>query len=127
MASDKATRARPVSAPADALTALLAPYADPALPGRLVAKLDRLRYVRDRGLDATLPDGQHTGSYAIDSSEVPSWSHQFHRQPRRPELISDPDARWNGKGQGWFGYWLHGVVRVGEVGADPIPCLVERI
>ncbi len=93
----------------------------------LAEKLVRLRYVLDRGLDATLPEQPHTGSYAVDASEVPSWAHQFHKQPRRPELISDPDARWNGKGTGWFGYWLHGVVRVGEVGGPPTPCLVERI
>ena len=93
----------------------------------LAERLDRLRYVLDRGLDATLPDEGHTGSYATDSSEVPSWAHQFHRQPKRPAMTSDPDARWNGKGTGWYGYWLHGVVRIGEVGGPDVPCLVERI
>ncbi|MGY1884841.1 hypothetical protein ACI799_06010 [Blastococcus sp. SYSU DS0753] len=93
----------------------------------LLERLARLRYVLDRGLDTTLPDEPHTGSYAIDSSEVASWAHQFHRQPKLPAHISDPDARWNAKGSGWFGYWLHGVVRVGEVGGPDTPCLVERI
>jgi hypothetical protein len=60
----------------------------------LAERLERLRYVLDRGLDATLPDTEHTGSYATDSSEVPSWAHQFHRQPKRPAMTSDPDARW---------------------------------
>ncbi|SCX38881.1 hypothetical protein SAMN03159343_0529 [Klenkia marina] len=93
----------------------------------LTANLAALRYVLDRGLDATLPSDPHTGSYAVDGSALPSWSHQFHKQPRRPEMLSDPDARWNGKGAGWFGYWLHGVVRVGEVDGPDTPCLVERI
>ncbi|MGY1775414.1 hypothetical protein ACI8AV_06110 [Geodermatophilus sp. SYSU D00804] len=93
----------------------------------LLERLARLRYVLDRGLDSTLPDTPHTGSYAVDASAVPSWAHQFHRQPKRPALVSDPDARWNGKGEGWYGYWLHGVVRVPEVGGDDVPCLVERI
>ncbi|MGY1825803.1 MULTISPECIES: hypothetical protein [unclassified Blastococcus] len=93
----------------------------------LAVNLNRLRYVLDRGLDATLPETVHTGSYAVDASEVASWAHQFHKQPRRPEMISDPDARWNGKGSGWFGYWLHGVVRVGEVGGPDTPCLTERL
>jgi hypothetical protein len=93
----------------------------------LLERLARLRYVLDRGLDATLPEEEHTGSYAIDSSEVASWAHQFHKQPKLPAHISDPDARWNAKGKGWFGYWLHGVVRVGEVSGPDTPCLVERI
>ena len=97
---------------------------------QLLERLTRLQYVMDRGLDATLPDGPddiHSGSYSLDSSELPSWAHQHHSNPRRPEMISDPDARWNGKGDGWFGYWLHGIVRVGEVGGPRVPCLVERL
>jgi hypothetical protein len=93
----------------------------------LAEKKARLRYVLDRGIEATLPDAPHTGSYAIDCTEVESWAHQHRRQPRRPELYPDPDASWNGKGEGWFGYWLHGVVRVGEVGGPDVPCFIERL
>ncbi|MFI2753319.1 hypothetical protein ACGIF2_07785 [Cellulomonas sp. P22] len=102
----------------------------------LDAKHARLRWVLDRGLDATLPaDQQHTGSYAIDGSALSTWARQNRATPRRPWLHPDPDAAWNGKpswGQhghttGWFGYWLHGLVRVGEVGGADAPCLVERI
>ena len=93
----------------------------------LQERLEGLRFVLDSGLEATLPDTQHTGSYAIDGSEVHSWAHQYHRQPKAPALISDPDARWKGKGKGWSGYWLHGVVRAGEVGGPDVPCLTERI
>lgn len=96
----------------------------------------RLRWVLDRGLDATLPaDITHTGSYAVDGSEVRTWARQNRRQPKHPWLHPDPDAAWNGKKtwgrqgrtNGWFGYQLHGVVRVGEVGAPDVPCLAERI
>jgi hypothetical protein len=52
---------------------------------------------------------------------------RYRTQPKRPHLHPDPDARHNGKGNGWFGYWLHGVVRVPEVGSPSQPCLVERI
>ena len=102
----------------------------------LDAKHDRLRWVLDRGLDATLPtDQQHTGSYAVDGSAVSTWARQNRATPRRPWLHPDPDAAWNGKPSwgrhghtsGWFGYWLHGLVRVGEVGGPDTPCLVERI
>jgi hypothetical protein len=96
--------------------------------GMLAGKLAKLRYVLDRGVEATLPDDDvHTGSYAVDSTEISSWATQHRKQPKRPELYPDPDARWNGKGDGWFGYWLHGAVRVGEVGGDPVPCFTERI
>jgi hypothetical protein len=48
--------------------------------------------------------------------------------PRRPTCRDpDPDARWNGKSDGWFGYWLHGVVRLGEVGGPDTLCFVERL
>ena len=98
----------------------------------------RLRWVLDRGLDATLPaDVEHTGSYALDGSELRTWARQNRRAPKRPWLHPDPDAAWNGKKawsqagrtNGWFGYWLHGLVRVPETGADAadVPCLVERI
>jgi hypothetical protein len=93
----------------------------------LAERLGRLQYLLDRGLDATLPDEPHTGSYAVDSSEVESWSMRYRTQPKRPHLYPDPDARHNGKGSGWYGYWLHGVVRIPEVGAPAQPCLVERI
>jgi hypothetical protein len=101
----------------------------------LDAKHDRLRWVLDRGVEATLPDEQHTGSYAIDGSAVSTWARQNRATPRRPWLHPDPDAAWNGKPSwgrhghttGWFGYWLHGLVRVGEVGGPDTPCLVERI
>lgn len=52
---------------------------------------------------------------------------KYRTQPRLPHLYPDPDARRNGKGDGWYGYWLHGVVRIPEVGAPSVPCLVERI
>lgn len=102
----------------------------------LDAKHARLRWVLDRGLDATLPaDQQHIGSYAIDGSAVSTWARQNRATPRRPWLHPDPDAAWNAKPSwgrhghtsGWFGYWLHGLVRVGEVGGPDTPCLVERI
>ena len=101
----------------------------------LGAKHARLRWVLDRGLDATLPADQHTGSYAIDGSAVSTWARQNRATPRRPWLHPDPDAAWNAKPSwgrhghtsGWFGYWLHGLVRVGEVGGADTPCLVERI
>jgi len=73
-------------------------------------------------------DEPHTGSYAVDASEVPSWTTQWRTQLKKPHLRPDPDARWNGKGDAWYGYWLHGVVRLDEVGVEaPSPCLVERI
>ncbi len=96
----------------------------------------RLRWVLDRGLEATLPtEVEHTGSYALDGSELRTWARQNRRAPKRPWLHPDPDAAWNGKkskvqgtpSRGWFGYWLHGLVRVGEVGGPDMPCLVERI
>ena len=104
--------------------------------GWLDAKHAKLRWVLDRGLDATLPDETtHTGSYAIDGSAVRTWARQRRAQPRCPWLHPDPDAAWNGKASwsrhghtsGWFGYWLHGLVRVGEVGGPDVACLVERI
>jgi hypothetical protein len=98
----------------------------------------RLRWVLDRGLDATLPaETEHTGSYALDGSELRTWARQNRAAPKRPWLHPDPDAAWNGKKSwsqagrtnGWFGYWLHGLVRVPEAGSDAadVPCLVERI
>ena len=102
----------------------------------LDTKHARLRWVLDRGLDATLPtDQQHTGSYAIDGSALSTWARQNRATPRHPWLHPDPDAAWNassswgqhGHTTGWFGYWLHGLVRVGEVGGTDAPCLVERI
>lgn len=97
----------------------------------LAQRAQRLAWLLSRGLDATLPDDPHTGSYAVDASECESWSVQHRKQPRRPELYPDPDARWNGKGKhkrgSWFGYWLHGVVRLDEVGGEKTPCFVERI
>jgi hypothetical protein len=112
-----------VVAAAAALDSLEADHLDD-----LAAKLAKLRYVLDRGVEATLPDDEvHTGSYAIDSSEVASWTAPYRSQPKAPHLHPDPDARWNGKGDGWLGYWLHGVVRVGEVGGEPVACLTERI
>jgi hypothetical protein len=100
---------------------------DAAHVAELAERMFALRYVLDRGLDATLPDDPHTGSYAVDASEVSSWATPYRKEPRRPHLLPDPDARHNGKGKGWFGYWLHGVVRIGEVGQPSGPCLVERI
>jgi hypothetical protein len=45
----------------------------------------------------------------------------------QPRPISNPDARWNGKISGWFGYWLRGIVRAGETDGPETPCLIERI
>lgn len=98
----------------------------------------RLRWVLDRGVEATHPDDlTHTGSYALDSSEVRTWARQNRRQPKAAWLYPDPDASWNGKkthgSNGWYGYWLHGLVRVpeahgnGSTAGSDTPCLVERI
>lgn len=111
---------------ADALQAALDDL-DEQRVADLAQRMFALRYVLDRGLEATLPDDPHTGSYAVDASEVSSWATPYRKQPRRPHLLPDPDARHNGKGKGWFGFWLHGVVRIGEVGQQSGPCLVERI
>jgi hypothetical protein len=101
---------------------------------QLAAKAARLRWVLDRGVEATHPtELTHTGSYALDSSEVRTWARQNRRQPKAPWLYPDPDASWNGKqthgSNGWYGYWLHGLVRIPETNspASDIPCLVERI
>jgi hypothetical protein len=102
----------------------------------LDAKHAKLRWVLDRGLDATLPaDVTHTGSYGVDGSQVRTWARQNRRQPKAPWLYPDPDAAWNakkswgqqGRTNGWYGYELHGVVRLGEVGGGDTPCLTERI
>jgi hypothetical protein len=91
MAGDKATRAWPVSAPADALTALLAPYADPALPGRLV---DVPPPVAARALELLPPD---LAAVRLNLVQPPmTWLVE-----RAPELhggSSDrtpPGARWS--------------------------------
>jgi hypothetical protein len=116
-----------------ALEPVLAELKD-AYAAQLAAKSARLRWVLDRGVEATHPaDLAHTGSYAVDSSEVRTWARQNRRQPKAPWLYPDPDASWNGKrthgSTGWYGYWLHGVVRIPEAGtgAAGVPCLVERI
>lgn len=104
--------------------------------GMLDDRNARLRWVLDRGIDATLPgEVEHSGSYALDGSELRTWARQNRAAPKRPWLHPDPDAAWNGKKawsqagrtNGWFGYWLHGLVRVPEVGGPDVPCLVERI
>lgn len=101
----------------------------------LDTKHAKLRWVLDNGLGATLPADPHTGSFAIDGSSLSTWARQNRATPRRPWLHPDPDAAWNAKPSwgrhghttGWFGYWLHGLVRVGEAGGPDTPCLVERI
>ncbi|GEO28283.1 hypothetical protein TAE01_00930 [Terrabacter aerolatus] len=120
-----------------ALTELKAGHAD-----ALADRFTRLRWVLDRGVEATHPRQiAHTGSYALDSSEVRTWARQNRKQPKAPWLYPDPDASWNGKkthgSNGWYGYWLHALVRVPEASraatnastgnGDDVPCLVERI
>jgi hypothetical protein len=99
----------------------------------LAEKRLKLRYVMDAGVEATLPDDVvHTGSYAIDSSPLPTWAHKYRKTPRAPWLHPDPDATRRAKptrtdSLGWLGYAIHSIVRVAEVGGEDVPCVTERV
>jgi len=56
----------------------------------LAVHLGRLRYLLDRGLDATLPDEAHTGSYAVDCSEVESWAAAIPQAAQTPRAVPRP-------------------------------------
>jgi hypothetical protein len=100
----------------------------------LAEKLLRLQFVLDAGVEATLPDDLvHTGSYAIDSTPLASWADKYRAKRSRAHwLHPDPDARRRKKptragDSGWLGYAAHAIVRVPEVGGQPVPCLNERL
>ena len=112
-----------------------------------------LEHFLDTLLTASIPtDEEPSGSYAVDSTGLPSWARQTRKWTNR-STATDPDARWRshmtttvpyGKAEGakpsfagkaWYGYKLHAFVRIpnmdvrktGECVLTETPAYIERI
>lgn len=94
-----------------------------------------LQAVMDRLLEASIPDGlDHKGSYALDWTDMEALAKGRKKQDK---VAADPQARWGvrtrrhnrpGKGkEPFFGYNLHFLTIVPEVGEAKLPELARRM
>lgn len=94
-----------------------------------------LQSVMDRLLEASIPDGlDHKGSYALDWTDMESLAKG---RKKKDKVAADPQARWGvrtrkhnrpGKGkEPFFGYNLHFLTIVPEVGEAKLPELARRM